>query len=380
MALVDYSDSDDSGDEQKQAIAPKTQPKPVLPFNTKFAVDRSNPQKIQVKLNDTPANGDTPEDEPAPKRARIGGRGFSGFNAMLPPPKSDAEKPNTKPQTEPKKVFSLKTGIGPGFSRESDAELQQLFAEQDSHEEPADGNRNMSIPSIPKKQPKPLLEDSDPQRGNTFMFKPLSVARNTKKKKPANSLPKAPSPTAGPPTPAKPPEMPLVNPPPAKKVSLFSSGPDTEVLPSNDTIEPEDTTDTLAGEVYENPDFSNQPETMAYPGQYVLTDGPQSLDTIASDLNLSAAEKRQLFGRSGKGSSIAALNVVNFNTDREYAANEELRAAGEQVQHNPVRAIAPGKHSLKQLVNAAQGQKEALEESFAQGKRNKKEAGNKYGW
>jgi hypothetical protein len=32
------------------------------------------------------------------------------------------------------------------------------------------------------------------------------------------------------------------------------------------------------------------------------------------------------------------------------------------------------------LVNAASSQKEALEESFAAGRRNKKEAGSKYGW
>ena len=71
---------------------------------------------------------------------------------------------------------------------------------------------------------------------------------------------------------------------------------------------------------------------------------------------------------------------INFNADDQYAANEEFRAKGESVQHNPVRGIAPGKHSLKQLVNAAATQADALEEHFAQGKRNQKEAGSKYGW
>ena len=106
---------------------------------------------------------------------------------------------------------------------------------------------------------------------------------------------------------------------------------------------------------------------------------PQTLGSIASDLKLSKSDRRQLFGRRGQPAG-TAINVVNFNTDQEYAANEALRASGEQVQHNPVRAIAPGKHSLKQLVNAATGQKEALEESFATGRKNKKEAGSKYGW
>ena len=108
----------------------------------------------------------------------------------------------------------------------------------------------------------------------------------------------------------------------------------------------------------------------------------QSLDDIAGELNLSAAERRQLFGRQ-KGrnhGAQAATRIINFNTDQEYLHNEELRAAGEQVVHNPVRSIAPGKHSLKQLVNAAQSQKEALEESFAQGKSNRAEASSRYGW
>jgi hypothetical protein len=48
--------------------------------------------------------------------------------------------------------------------------------------------------------------------------------------------------------------------------------------------------------------------------------------------------------------------------------------------HNPVRSIAPGKHSLKQLLNATVSQKEALEESFAKGYANRKEASGRYGW
>jgi len=110
----------------------------------------------------------------------------------------------------------------------------------------------------------------------------------------------------------------------------------------------------------------------------------QSLDDIAGDLKLSAAERRQLFGRQKGGGANEAIRsatkIINFNTDKEYLHNEELRAAGEQVVHNPVRAIAPGKHSLKQLVNAAQSQKEALEESFAKGKSNRAEASSRYGW
>jgi hypothetical protein len=103
---------------------------------------------------------------------------------------------------------------------------------------------------------------------------------------------------------------------------------------------------------------------------------PQTLSSVASELQLDEATRRQLFGRQ----SDEQIKLVNFNTDQEYTANEELRASGDTVLHNPLRAIQPGKHSLRQLLDAATSQKDALEESWATGKRNKKEAGNKYGW
>lgn len=105
----------------------------------------------------------------------------------------------------------------------------------------------------------------------------------------------------------------------------------------------------------------------------------QTLGNIADDLNLSRAQRRQLFGRTADPSK---SRILHFNTDKEYIANQELAHQTDlaAAQHNPVRAIAPGKHTLQQLVNAASTQREALEESFAAGRRNKKEAGSKYGW
>lgn len=106
----------------------------------------------------------------------------------------------------------------------------------------------------------------------------------------------------------------------------------------------------------------------------------ESLGNIADDLNLSAAARRELFGRGGD-SGLSAKKVINFNMDQEYRHNEELRASGEEQVHNPVKGIqGGGKHSLRQLVQNVQGQREALEESFAKGKGSRKEAGNRYGW
>ena len=163
---------------------------------------------------------------------------------------------------------------------------------------------------------------------------------------------------------------------PPKKISLFSSGM-TEPMPEveqDDGLTAEDDEDEIV-EVLDD----DQPQH-DYPLQ-VSKNEPEDLTSIASDLNLSAAERRQLLGRHPNKSFFAqASKVINFNTDDEYAANQQRIAAGEQVQHNPVRAIAPGKHSLKQMISSAQGQKDALEESFARGKTNKREAGSKYGW
>ena len=105
---------------------------------------------------------------------------------------------------------------------------------------------------------------------------------------------------------------------------------------------------------------------------------PNSLSAIADDIGLSAAARRQLFGRNKDAA--AAANILHLNMEEEYARNEEIRAQGQAVEHRAVKAVAPGKHSLQQLVNVASTQKEALEDAWAEGKRNKAEGGSRYGW
>jgi hypothetical protein len=384
MALVAYSDSEGSEDEKPQPQPKIDKPitKPAVTSTSNFTVNKANPRKIQVKLQDVPANGET-DDEPAPKRQRLGSGGgaFSGFNAMLPPPKRDADvKAPAKPPA--RKVFSLKTGAEPGFSRESDAELRQLFTEQGQQTSNATVDVDDTIPSIPKiTSPQVSTTTQKAAQGNAFMFKPLSVARNHKKPKRKAGTSKS---TITPAQDGSPSSVPSASVAaasqnskpvgPSPKPSLFSMNdePETSLQPKPDD---EDEIIEVLDEPYDQ-NISSAP--FEAPPSTSGASEPQSLDSIAADLNLSKADRRQLFGR--RGPQGGAVNVVNFNTDQEYAANEAFRASGEQVQHNPVRAIAPGKHSLKQLVNAATGQKDALEESFATGRKNKKEAGSKYGW
>lgn len=222
------------------------------------------------------------------------------------------------------------------------------------------------------------------------MFRPLSVARTQKKKKVTKSTTSASTTTATSTTtttttnPLPTTEQPVKAtpaPPPKPKVSLFSlSSGDSDSKPempsaATGTYEPlVYTTETESGPALapeSAPDAS-----YPYPS---TTSASASLDNIANDLNLSKAERRQLFGRNAPPID---SRILTFNTDKEYAHNQalaETELAG--TQHQPVRTInTAGKHSLQQLVNAATAQKDALEESFATGRRNKKEAGAKYGW
>ncbi|KAH8673874.1 mitotic checkpoint regulator, MAD2B-interacting-domain-containing protein [Xylariales sp. PMI_506] len=404
MGLVDYSDSDSESD--SEPVAPPVVAK--LPSTTpakkavQKVVDRSNPRKIVVNLGSSASaqedqGAKTTSDEPPAKRARTGGGAFSGFASLLPAPKNKANKPGIasgNATSSPRPGINLKTGAAPGFSRSAE---DHEGGEESSNRSEAASNKQPSIPEGQKPAEEVKLV------GKPLMFKPLSVSRKPAKKNGTKSIgtPKLPAAAVETPTPAGAPaissEATAKLPPPKKKVSLFSIGAEhEETVPSA----------TSSSGAYE-PLINQEPSTStgiddfaAYDAQYSSAYGQpvadatstsiqhfaqsssnNSLATIATDMNLSAAARRELFGRRGApASSQSATQVINFNTDQEYAHNEELRAAGEQQIYNPVRAIAPGKHNLRQLVTQVHNQRDALEESFAKGKSNRNEAGAKYGW
>ena len=389
MALVEYSGSESSDEEEKPSGEPSEKAKaPTNKSAFQKVVDSSNPRKIQVNLPVAPTVDDQDSERPA-KRSEIGGGGLSGFNALLPAPKRAAASSNGGASTNSARKtglgsgVSLRTGAAPGFSRDGQQE-----GEYSDHEEASAGDlhvKDQGPVQLPTENSAPNKADLSPQKstdmtkpkGKTTMFKPLSVARKPQKKKPAlhNGL-------NG--TKAENIESLQKSRPVQKKVSLFSIGDTAEIdndsAASKGAYQPMVYQDDVADAVSTNPMEIQETESDVNdpigsdPGSQL----PQSLDSIASDLNLSKSAKRQLFGRQKNNSS--AINIVNFNTDEEYKANEAARHSGEQVQHNPVRAIAPGKHSLKQLVNMGTMQADALEESFASGRRNRSEAGSKYGW
>ncbi|KAJ5175878.1 uncharacterized protein N7482_001755 [Penicillium canariense] len=405
MALVAYSDSEGSDAEPDTTPAPSVaKPKPEA--GAGFQVDRGNPRKIRVALPlkpEHPTDQDA-EDGPARKKARLGaaaGGAFAGFNSFLPAPKRAVEKKAQVATT--RKVFSLKTGAEPGFDRTADAEMRNSQAFNHN----ADAT-DSTIPTPGSLGQPAANSDNVPVakaeagvvklQGNPMMFRPLSVARNQKKKQTtkvasqpipsaaaASVASKLADPTAQQPTASASAPAPAPM-PPKPKVSLFSlSSEDT--APTDDASAPTGiyeplvyNTETETEMEAASADAALVPESIPTDAAYYPTNASvsSSLDTIANDLNLSKSERRQLFGRNAPS---AQSRILSFNTDKEYASNQanaetELAA----TQHNPVRAIAPGKHTLQQLVNAASTQKDALEESFATGRRNKKEAGSKYGW
>ena len=401
MALVSYSDSEESeAEDQKFTIIPAAKAaveKPSKPGFQKL-INQSNPHKIKVNLSENNRiQAKSKDDEEAgrpEKRARMETGGVGGFNAMLPAPKKAAPSPSTSASSTKKGLgsgISLKTGAAPSFSRELQADAEPK-SESHGYNGNLDALESSFKPDFAESKPasdqsESVKEEVEPRPqkiGNSMMFKPLSVARKPQKKKQASQ----PTAKAGDPkssasgtaggAPKAPPKVSLFNmaDPGASTTSQSSSTSLGEYQPyfpeSNGQQE-----DAAVPDAPLEPDVSAAASAAsAKPPQ------AQSLTALASSLNLTPSQRRQLLGRHAADRDVA---VVNFNADAEYNANEELRTATEaggaqQHQHNPVRAIAPGKHSLKQLVNAVAGQRDALEESFASGKRNRKEAGSKYGW
>ncbi|KAH0024962.1 hypothetical protein KCU78_g4875, partial [Aureobasidium melanogenum] len=356
MALVGYSDSEGS-DSESPNVAPVPAASKPAPKKANFQklVDPSAPRKIKVDLPTIQPEAEL--EAPPAKKARTAGK-FGGFNSFLPAPKRTAEAKKGLGSG-----VNLKTGAEPAFSRERVEPDPTAFAQKDTSEE-TKNDVDTSLPAPfqdePPKEVKPV--------GNAMKFKPLSVARKKapKKKILPNAAPAAPLPVAQPV--AEPPKAPA----PKPKVSLFSVTQDDSSTLSNPPVA--DYQPLLAEPAAAPTETFDSITTAPAP----VHSDPNSLTAIADDLGLSAGERRRLFGRNKDAAAFA--NVTHLNMEEEYNNNEQLRVQGQAVEHRAVKAVAPGKHSLQQLVNSAASQKEALEDAWAQGRRNKAEAGSHYGF
>ncbi|CAO2651378.1 Nn.00g039480.m01.CDS01 [Neocucurbitaria sp. VM-36] len=419
MNLTAYSDSESDGETPP---APKPAAKPASKPSFQKVVDRSNPGRIKVNLpgasRSQAEKDDIQDDAPPAKKPRLGGGGFGGFNAMLPAPK----KPNasvataTAGATAGKKALgkglgagvSLKTGAEPAFKREPRAEAEE-YDEQGNpvKKEPMkkeDFRAMLNLPSKtePKTEPKPASATEEPKTEPQIVskpaaarFVPMSVGKGKKKKpvvaRPAVTSAEGAAATAAPVAAS---QSSAVDAKPARKpkISLFGVSQDEDKPvkgPSDDQYQPllygaEDADDApVPDEAFAMQSTPQNPHHAPAPVNAAAAAAPHDLTNLASELNLSSAERRQLLGKQGRSGApdISSARIVEFNTDTEYAHNEKMRQLGDQVQHNPLKSISgTGKNSLRSLVSAATTQKDALEDHFAASHRNKREAGSKYGW
>ena len=361
MALVSYSDSEGS-DTESAPVAPKTSA--FLAKSTTSVPSSNAPRKIKVDLPSVQTNTDSTDtlDSPPAKRAKTSGA-FGGFNSFLPAPKRATAVSGLK------KGVSLRTSSEVAFSRAlpvartTDVDSGD-YDEFGNPKAKAEESQHAAQAGIVK--PDENMHEEVKVVGKFTRFKPLSVSNKKKKivKKVAQAMPvddvknggnasasgeaqaqqtANPVPTAALPEP---------------KRSLFSVS-----LPEEDHEEELAVEASLATEPQHHSDFKRTSEPIP-----TITPLPpsNSLEAVASDLNLTPAQRRQLFGRHGEK---AAPNIAHFTIDSEYAANEQLRQAGETVQQQAVKSIAPGKHSLQQLVNNARRNEEVIEEKWAEGRR-----------
>ncbi|KAK3302156.1 mitotic checkpoint regulator, MAD2B-interacting-domain-containing protein [Chaetomium strumarium] len=409
MGLVDYSDSESETETVGQQ-ATSAAPVPSKKHFQKLLDRSSGSGKIVVNLPAASSTTDNSADDERPpaKRAKITGASrFSGLSSFLPPPKkTGAAAPaasERKLGTAPAPGVHLRTAAEPAFVRRGSGTDLDDTDDIDGSSRSSDLNLRPPTskgPSIPEGQ-KP--EEEVKLVGKPLMFKPLSVTRKktpAKNKKTeavavaASAAAEAVAPQRGSPSTVTV-TAPSTEPPPPKKkkVSLFSVA-DDEPTPNTASTAP--VADNYAPMYPTGPGaFQEDDEsdvTSAYPvyqhhppsTQTQEEQQPQPLTSLAD--GLSAAARRELFGRNRGGADAASMlippnaKVISFDMEREYAHNESLRASGAQQAYNPVRSIAPGKHSLRQVVNMAQSNQSALEESFARAKSNQRDAAGRYGW
>jgi len=411
MGLVDYSSSDESDSE---VVQKPTAPAPTTTTATgkkpfQKLVNSSGSSKIFVNLP-TAATTDEASNEPPTKRVRTADSGasrFGNFGSFLPPPKkttatvgkSISDGPSSsgrKGGTAPAPGVHLRTGAEPAFVRGGDTD-ESSYGEEHTSGSGSDSKfgSGLSLPP-PKKSSGPTIQEGQlPAEevkfvGQPLRFKPLSVLKAAQQKKKKKTVQAAPSPTVAE---TNVPQQAAEPAPPRKKLNLFSLD-DTEP-PATTPVSP---TPLTSYETYEPMSFlsaetndtgvGNQgSEYNSYNPTYSQQHPPQqsALGALADSLSLSKADRRNLFGRNGPPSATSGApeaRILNFNMEKEYDHNEYLRQSGALADqaHNPVRSIAPGKHSLKQMVNMAQNNQAALEDSFAAGRGARRDAAGKYGW
>ncbi|KAJ3568588.1 hypothetical protein NP233_g5607 [Leucocoprinus birnbaumii] len=345
------------------------------------------PKKITIGLptlsKDTGEEKDDLESErPAPKRQKMSGAGASGLLSMLPAPK---QKAPVAPQ--PERVLGGGKGPGLVFNTRPSAPLTQPEA---GDEEGNDEGSDEDGPALTT--PAKLTTFTPSTSASSLPFLPPSLAKG-KANISLEDKPKAPLK----------PSLPSVSAAPA--VDLFSLG------NSKSTA-----SDTTPGSSFSIPTLSSAPALPTfeppeptpqdqYPGYYQLPSGQWAAYEAGYyekfrrkwqkeyDDYVRGLEKGTLKGFEGYEDSASEVDAMKEMEKArvEIKEREERKALSKgatgpaeeprmKFNASKLSGIARSRHQLSTLLRDAYENREALEEKIAEGRRNRKEAGNKYGF
>lgn len=359
LGIEDYGSDSDS----EQSL-PDISTTVVSPKTTKTL---RGPKKITISLPSISNTHDILEagDERPAKKQKTGGAGSSSLLSMLPLPK----QVNLVPQAQ----RVLGGGTGPGLK---------------FHASTSTMNGSPSVDQEATSQDVCYVEPAT-------LFRPTSVSKGRKNIsleetsiKPTDAIPKETTSAA---------------------LDFFSLG--------SSITEPQKSLAETAGQSSSQTPLSSAPTiptfeppeptpTDPYPGYYQLPSGSWAaydseyygkfMKKWENEYNahLRALEKGTIKGFEGlRGASVEEVDAMKEmeKAKKEIKEREEKKAITQGAGGGPVApkmninasktsGVARSRHQLSTLLKEAYENREALEERIAQGKRNRKEAGNKYGF
>ncbi|KDQ60779.1 hypothetical protein JAAARDRAFT_67213 [Jaapia argillacea MUCL 33604] len=409
LGIEDYGSDEEDDNEVKPSTQSNQTVKPLavklpptskkstfsLPAPTKEASTSSGialppkakkpPKKIAIGLPDLPSDDDDDlkDDRPPAKKQRLGsGVGRSSLLAMLPAPKQKG--PPQPVQSE----RVLGGGRGPGLVFTDHASRTVTAPSPTVIEEVAYEGVEDQAPSVQDQV------DSTP----SLAFLPPHLVKG----KPNIS-------TEGPPK-AKVKANPAPAPKPALAIDFFSLGaassatePSSSKLPSSS--QPSTLPSLSAAPQVEEFIPPEPTPTDPYPGYYMLPSGQwAAYDAdyynkcykkwkFDYDAHVRALEKGMAKGFEGADEQAQDYNALEEmeRAKEDLQAKEERKALTQGAQGAPVAprmnikgaalaGRARSRHQLSTLLTEAYSNREALEEKIAEGRRNRKEAGMKYGF
>ncbi|KAF8910965.1 mitotic checkpoint regulator, MAD2B-interacting-domain-containing protein [Gymnopilus junonius] len=361
LGIEEYGSDSDSD----EAVPPKQQP-----TSAKSTKATRPPKKITISLPAISSSKDEDAEEDRPSKKRKIGAGSSSLLSILPAPK---EK-NPAPQIQ--RVLGAASGPGLNF-----------------HSTPR--THDFTVPATSDEDNTTLSETAEETNSSSTLFRPTSLGKGKKNVSVEENNINQPLPSQVPPT-ATPP------------VDFFSLGSTKSSLSALSGISASTSSLPSLSSAPDLPTF-NAPEptpTDPYPGYYQLPSGSWAaydpeyyakfMKKWESEYNahVRALEKGTIKGFEGlKDASVEEVNALKEmeRAKKEIQDREAKKAITQGAGGGPaaprmninaskMTGIARSRHQLSTLLKEAYENREALEERIAQGKRNRKEAGNKYGF